>query len=513
MIKVLIVEDKPPILWSIKQKVLQFSTDISVIGEAFNGTEALEIINKNIPDIIITDIRMPVMDGLSLIKAVNAMNTDCKFIIISGYDEFEYARQAIKLGAVDYLLKPVSQESVNNILDTLTREIKDKQNEEQKNLINNLLLKDVNLSTLNNHFCEYDHYYLLILCGGSYSHAHLNFSHPHNFFIDEKKLHHVINENLYKDFFSWSINTSKLNEIVNIIGVSKNKTLQIDTVLNAIKNILKSQNHQTTIIISKPFYSIEEIRPNVSNLRKILEKNIVFGFSSIFKSSDLLNNHTQIETTLSSFENSIALAINSHNKNLFINQLSLLLKESKKLQCPQLILEKILNKIVEKITITYPDLMLDEYHLDIQEMIIFNDDYDGLFKSLSSYFSFIVNNDNLDEIDKPIFSIVQQTEAFIKNHYAEEITINDIAKIFSIDPCYLSKSFKYYKQISPMQFLTNTRIEAAKHLLTKSKDIKLKDIATMVGYSNQYYFSRIFKSVTNQSPSKYRDTYYKSSSR
>lgn len=506
MIKVLIVEDKPPILWSIKQKVLQFSADISVIGEAFNGTEALEIINKNTPDIIITDIRMPVMDGLSLIKAVNTMNIDCKFIIISGHDEFEYARQAIKLGAADYLLKPVSQESVNNILETLTREIKKKQNEHQQNLINNILLKDINLSTVNNHFCEYDHYYLLMICGGSYSPEHLNFSHPHNFFLNEKELHNVIKENFDEDFFSWSINTSKLNEIVHIIGVPKHKTLDLNFVLNATQNTIKKSNYQTTIIISDSFYNIGEIYLTVSNLRKTLKRNIIFGFSSIFKSKDLLNTHTQISDALSSFENSIALAINSHNKNLFINQLSLLLKQSEQLKCPQLILEKILNRIVEKITITYPDLIPDECHLDIQEMIIFNDDYDNLFKSLSSYFSFIVNNDNLDEINKPIFTIVQQTETYLKNHYSEEITINDIAKIFSVDPCYLSKSFKHYKQVSPMQFLTNTRIETAKSLLTKSKDIKLKDIAIMVGYSNQYYFSRIFKSVTNQSPSKYRDT-------
>ena len=115
--KVFIVEDDVQLLRSIKQKLMSADPDICICGEAFNGDLALKQIANNIPDIVITDIKMPVMDGLALIHILKTEYPDVIPIITSGYKDFEYAKQAMKLGVEEYLLKPVTIDALSRVLE------------------------------------------------------------------------------------------------------------------------------------------------------------------------------------------------------------------------------------------------------------------------------------------------------------------------------------------------------------------------------------------------------------
>lgn len=113
---ILIVEDEPRASRGLKNLINMIGDDFQVVGEALDGKEALDLIRMLNPDVVMTDIRMPVMDGIALMKAANAQLMKAKFIIISAYEEFEIARQAISLGVVDYLVKPISFEDVKRVL-------------------------------------------------------------------------------------------------------------------------------------------------------------------------------------------------------------------------------------------------------------------------------------------------------------------------------------------------------------------------------------------------------------
>jgi len=107
MYKLMIVDDEEIILDGLKNVVEWENLGIEVISYAYNGKEALEKIAENVPDILITDISMPVMDGIELVRELRERGFDSiKIVFLSGYDDFEYARNATRLGAVDYLLKP-----------------------------------------------------------------------------------------------------------------------------------------------------------------------------------------------------------------------------------------------------------------------------------------------------------------------------------------------------------------------------------------------------------------------
>ncbi|HEX3027969.1 MAG TPA: response regulator [Clostridia bacterium] len=105
--RVVVAEDEPLILKSVVKKITNMNIGFKVVGAAEDGKNALMLIDSHAPDVLITDIRMPVMDGLELLKVSSSRYPSIKKIIISGYDDFKYAQQALKYGVADYLLKPL----------------------------------------------------------------------------------------------------------------------------------------------------------------------------------------------------------------------------------------------------------------------------------------------------------------------------------------------------------------------------------------------------------------------
>lgn len=112
--QVLIVDDKPLIRRSLKETIDWKKLNCVVAGEAQNGKEAVELVKKFHPELVISDIKMPGMDGLELTEFIKKESPDTQVIIITGYQEFEYARKALSLGVIDLVLKPLRNEDMEN---------------------------------------------------------------------------------------------------------------------------------------------------------------------------------------------------------------------------------------------------------------------------------------------------------------------------------------------------------------------------------------------------------------
>jgi len=145
MLKILIADDETDMRDRLVKYITGEDRDVTVVGSVSNGKDALEAALKYSPDIVLADINMPVMNGLDFLKEAYRQNLSMKAIIISGYDEFEYAKEAISLGVSDYLVKPFSPEELKNVIDKLKTEI-----EKQQMFVGNLdkLKKQADLSGL-----------------------------------------------------------------------------------------------------------------------------------------------------------------------------------------------------------------------------------------------------------------------------------------------------------------------------------------------------------------------------
>lgn len=119
MINVLIAEDEPPILNSIAKLIHSLDSDFIVCARAKNGLEVLQCLNSQPINIIFTDIKMPLLNGLDLIQEIRNRSLNVPIVILSGYNDFSYAKKALKLGVFDYLLKPIDPEELSNTLGRL----------------------------------------------------------------------------------------------------------------------------------------------------------------------------------------------------------------------------------------------------------------------------------------------------------------------------------------------------------------------------------------------------------
>jgi|GEM_PF-331947 len=147
-VRVAIIDDEKKIISLIRKIVDWDKLNCEVIGEAYNGTDGLDLIKKEQPGIVLTDIRMPGMDGISLMREIRNEFPDICFIFISGYNEFEYAQSALNLGALGYVLKPVDKQQVENLIKKGMEQIRQKQE--------NRALKEITSNSMGEYFEVFD---------------------------------------------------------------------------------------------------------------------------------------------------------------------------------------------------------------------------------------------------------------------------------------------------------------------------------------------------------------------
>lgn len=116
--RVVVAEDEPLILKNLVKKITNLNIGFQVVGTAEDGKAAMDIVRSYSPDVLVADIRMPVMDGLELLKIVSSKHPNIKKIVVSGYNDFKYAQQALKYEVADYLLKPLKE---NELLEAFSR--------------------------------------------------------------------------------------------------------------------------------------------------------------------------------------------------------------------------------------------------------------------------------------------------------------------------------------------------------------------------------------------------------
>jgi two-component system response regulator YesN len=537
--KVLIADDEVKVVQLIKTLIKWDMLKLELVGIAHDGIEAMDKINSLKPDIVITDIRMPGCDGLELIKKTKALYPQTDFIIISGYQHFDYAHNAIKYGVKDYLLKPLNEDEINRTLSAIVEKYDhEKKTANQMGQIVKRHHKD--RDTIRQEFAKktFEHFEETIALNDL---EQLKEKYFYNFNRDMFQLL------LLKPDIKYDENNEELLRLLieksqKILQKNLNKYIADSMTSNRIDRIYVLFNFdydQRQNIKKALITSIEEI----TSLRDIFKSiNVPIALSeevtSLEKVVDLKDRvDTRLYDKLLSSTNRLIesdMVVASENNCLFYWDEAL--KNALTQEIRELDFEgysQILSHWTARIT-TVSDISGQGYcllakelvNLTIEVMLRFQLVEEDLLKnhklspvalgmsrSVAQLMDMVLEHVSLffqrgldlrkDRSRQPIDQVV----SYLEEHFHEGISLEQMSKMVGFNPSYFSTLFKKEMGQNFLEYLTTLRIDHARQALSdQSKSIVA--VAEECGYGDTKHFSKQFKKQTGLTPAKYRKLYY-----
>lgn len=536
MLKVFLVEDEIIIREGIKHNIDWINEGFTFIGEASDGELAFPMIQNLKPDILITDIKMPFMDGLELSRLVKKELPDIKIIILSGYNEFEYAKEAIKIGVTEYLLKPISSakllQAVKEVADKIEEEKKQlesiehfrlqlmehKKNDKQK-LLNDLVYKEVAMSEILARAKQLEmdllaQCYCIVLFK-IYDKGIGMTTYSKEVVDASEKIAAVCNGNEMLDLFERGVD----GYAFLLKGESVAQVLQaIDQLFgDIIYEIKKFQQIEYFGGIGKPVQRLRELPESFDEANKAFSHrymgrtNEMVSFDKIeevqlFEDADF--DLTKLDTEkldrkiLTNFlksgsVNEIKHFLMDYFSGFGQNNLSSLLFR----QYIGMDIYFCVTGFVEELGIEAglpAELGLD----NLKAANVFNT-FDGMSAYLEKLLEQALGCRDTITMKKYDSTIANAVSYMERNYANDEISLNTVSASVNMSPSYFSTIFAQEMKQTFIEFLTDLRMKKAKELLMCSNK-KTSDIGYEVGYKDSHYFSYLFKKTQDCTPKEYR---------
>lgn len=507
--KILFADDEPLTLQYLEKILNWESLNIELMGSASNGSEALKYFEKEIPDIVITDIRMPVLDGISLIEKIRSYSQRCRIIVLSAYSDFEYARKVFSSGISGYLVKPVDEDKLLELITNIIEELRvdavelEKSKFSQNLAAETLLWEQITKPERDEVFIEkfskldripdLSRFQLLSI---TLSDHQLSRNAVISCLVHSKSLlNHSENYLIRSGVSNWLLLLEKEVGSVEVATIRK----EFQTNLDPSTYLTVSGTHHSASQLSTAFNEIQYL--NTLRYYATESSYVFFRTRTEHISEEEIRLNDEIEIYFSKIKEQNFQAMLSYISEL--NE-KLIRKYESDIRGYQnfwtlfvILIRTWLNKMKSQIQI--PIMLKD-----------FNSKTFISCKNSSEILTFIEDL-NREILSTPVsvpgdamFSPIKDVKEYIHKSYGEKLTLENIASHFAMSKNYLCRLFKDSAGCTLWDYLTMIRIEHAKELLEKTAK-GTGEIAMSVGYDNQGYFSSVFKKKTGTSPKQYRD--------
>jgi len=536
MYKVVLVDDEEIVLEGLKKKINWERLRLQVVGGASNGLEALKIIEETNPDILITDVIMPVMNGLKLMETLKETNRDIKTVILSGYDEFEYAQKAVKLGAAEYQLKPVSVEEIEAVLERIIKDLDNEKMEEkekhrlkmEKEQNSEMLIRHIFTSILES---RADNYQSLIKkveeIDSRYLHCNLvaavlevdDYSQIVGDNNDKEKelvifsVLNITNEIVSSNNRGF---TTRLNEKRLVIIMIYNNEWSRSQIYNSYKwlfylvidNLKKYLGYSVTIGVGQVVCGISNIRDSFLNASKAVKAKLLHGTGRIIRYEDITENSWKLQELYAENEKKLLEFIeefDSRNVFDYIDSLHKTIRsdnysyEDVISLCYKLVLlaKNELNQVSRENFATGTEIELLEKIRSFEHL-------DELMEWVKKFYSYAFDAVK-SHSQKKYSYIVSRVIEYIETNYMKKIELAFLAEKLYISANYLSTLFKKETGVTFKTYLTRFRLEKARKLLLEPH-YKIYQIANAIGYENEEYLCRLFKNYYGVTCKEFRDS-------
>jgi Response regulator containing CheY-like receiver domain and AraC-type DNA-binding domain len=509
MIKVVVVDDEPYLLRSIKQSIEETNGSFAVVGEALDGESALEVIRRTRPDVIFTDIRMPVLDGLELIEELRRAKEEVLPVILSGYQDFEYAKRALQIGVEDYLLKPINAKALGKLLDELAAKVVAKRKSRQSDALESILKGRAGPGRIDSRaralFSPYSAFACLIICSGSYCNYASSLPTPASELWFGLNLESLIASKLDEGEDNWVIDAYHSNEKIALLGsLKKDKSSLLNTASQVHRALDSSGYAITTALDFVPSGDLASLPSLVRFLYGALRKRSVFGESRFFCLERLAEESLDAALVDSSQGKVFAMLVQSRQALGMKQEAEHVLRACEERHCEQYALGKKLMQICAPLCGSGRlDLSPEEL---VDNLLGESKDYASLGESLRFLIDDAMGSEeSCGKREPKLGGTIEKIDEYLATNYSNPISLETVARQFGMTPSYLSSAYKKHKGIPPLKRITLLKIGKAKELLSIEAPLSIKEISDAIGYEDPYYFSRIFKAVEGLSPSAFRE--------
>lgn len=531
MIKVMVVDDDFLVRSNINLMIQEISfhnefTGLQVIGEASNGEEALNLLNKIMPDIMISDIQMPRVDGIKLQQMVKKKGHNIQFIMLSNYDDYDYVRETLKNGAVDYILKHKLSTDILGL--TIRRAISFIEKTKKQSLTKDIPV-EYSMIALKRDF-------ILGLIAGFYQQIEelesrisvmgltLNINHVvavimtvqykdnqvQNRYLLEKSILNIIDEILQEKKCGICCNVTEDKYIILLSYDGKHsehyrKQLNYELFSRISTCILKYLN------LKVKFYK-GEVVPKLGDIKKsyIIAEGKYRNryYEGVEKEANFLDKPFDILAIFNSeterkLMNYMRISDQKGVEETINEVFTQLCKWSPSVAESQIVfidLISAINRICKEQGIDINKIYTE--HKTLQERF---DSFTSIIEAKSWFIHLFdqVLADKGEKVSLPLSKHISEAIGYIHKYYSDDLSQSWIAEEIGISPVYLSKLFKDELQVGFMDFLINYRIEKAKQLL-ENNSLSNKKIAQLCGFNDDAYFSKVFKRIEGITPKEYQ---------
>jgi two-component system response regulator YesN len=525
--KMILVDDEDEVRGRISSKISEES-GFQVVAAAGNGYDALELIEKYNPHVVLTDIKMPFVDGIELTRTIKRDFPTTRVAFITGYDEFEYAREAVELHVTSYLTKPVTQNDISVFLDKLKIELDD-EFKEKYNL--DTLRKRYEQSIpliIDNYFTSYlvssqsgktediqnlkqygisldDKMYLLSYIQTERGQDHRDVIEYEKLKLSVRSVIQSILERHGYSFYSFHFNGGI---ILVIKENSRNFFKKVDSVFyEMVKMVEQYLNVSIDIGVSNLHSGFSELREGYEEAGQALGFSRFLNAGRIVYINQLEANRPKVlslsDTDINDIVYNVKFGSDTEIRNVMESLKLNALRDSKTITNFRPYIINMVNVLVnfsESIGVNLDETL----GVDILEKMT-------LFRNLEQMFDWVLSvilrlrEINLKNKVSNSQRLLGNAIIYMEKNYTDtSISMESVCDEMGLSVSYLSLLFKKEKQTTFVKFLTMIRLEKAKELLSLTSE-KIIDIAGKCGYNEVYYFSHSFKKYTGVSPKKYRE--------
>lgn len=530
MYRILIADDEGIVLDALKFIIEKNFGDACEVAMAKTGRAVIELAEEFRPDIALMDIQMPGINGIDAIKEIRKRNRHTKFIVVSASDKFDYAKEAINLGVVDYINKPIRQEMIVEVLKKTMQSLdmeRDKRSNDllireklenvvpfiESGFIYSILFQEHFEEDTNNYkqllgIEEYEYGYMLtVVFGESQQENHMTNAVGAGVRIQNQ--YRSIRE-LLKSYFPGIVGNVMANKIAVFMPWPKSEMdyEQRIEIIEKSRELARKLRSKADVVFRIGIGSVKPMREAIVSYNEALD--------SLLQSQASVT-HTEDNPTGCAYAEDYPITM---EKALF-----------EKVECGDMAgCQEEVKRFFDWMETNYAT-NIDDIRLKCLEFVLFAEQRAYLnggltyhFLSRTDYMPTLMSKKELSGIrewfeekmkaacrnvkgsrKESSLSVIDKAKAYIHTQFQKELSLDEVSKEVNVSPYYFSKLFKEETGQNFIEYLTEIRISKAKELLSQGNETSMKEICLACGYQDPNYFSRIFKKIVGKTPTEYRE--------